>query len=122
MTLNTKKIPALIIMAGMMALCATLHSAAASGQAANAAPQTNTSIPASVPAPKPEYVAAGTEEALKLLRLMDADNSGKVSRAEFMAFMAAEFDRLDINHDGELDLKELKNSRVVMTQRGGSRR
>ena len=53
MTLNTKKIPALIIMAGMMALCATLHSAAASGQAANAAPQTNTSIPASVPAPKP---------------------------------------------------------------------
>jgi Ca2+-binding EF-hand superfamily protein len=53
---------------------------------------------------------------------MDADNSGKVSRAEFMAFMAAEFDRLDINHDGELDLKELKNSRVVMTQRGGSRR
>ena len=75
-----------------------------------------------VPVPKPEYVAAGTEEALKLLRLMDADNSGKVSRAEFMAFMAAEFDRLDINHDGELDLKELKNSRVVMTQRGGSRR
>ena len=38
---------------------------------------------------------------------MDTDKSGKVSRAEFMAFMSAEFDRLDVNHDGELDVKEL---------------
>jgi hypothetical protein len=118
MIMTTKKFPALIL-AGLMALCATLHSATAVGQAANAAPQTAS---ASVPVPKPEYVAAGTEEAMKLLRLMDTDKSGKVSRAEFMAFMAAEFDRLDIDHDGELDLKELKNSQLVVTHRGGSRR
>jgi Ca2+-binding EF-hand superfamily protein len=58
---------------------------------------------------------------MKLLLLMDADKSGKVSRAEFMAFMTSEFDRLDINHDGELDVKELEQSQLAV-HRGGSHR
>jgi len=52
-------------------------------------------------------VAAGESPAKQLLLLMDADKDGKVSRAEFMGFMGAEFDRLDVNHDGALDVKEL---------------
>jgi Ca2+-binding EF-hand superfamily protein len=43
----------------------------------------------------------------QLLPLMDKDHSGKVSRQEFMAYMDQEFDRLDTNHDGQLDVDEL---------------
>ena len=43
----------------------------------------------------------------ELLPLMDKDHSGKVSRQEFMSFMNQEFDRLDIRHDGRLDVEEL---------------
>jgi len=49
---------------------------------------------------------------------MDADQSGKVSKQEFMNFMEAEFERMDINKDGELDVKELTNSRVQVRTRG----
>jgi hypothetical protein len=52
-------------------------------------------------------VAAGEGSAKQLLLLMDTDKNGKVSKAEFMAFMDAEFESLDLNHDGELDVKEL---------------
>jgi Ca2+-binding EF-hand superfamily protein len=38
---------------------------------------------------------------------MDTDKSGKISKAEFMAFMEAEFNRLDKDKSGELDPKEL---------------
>ena len=38
---------------------------------------------------------------------MDKDQNGKVSSQEFTDFMAAEFDRLDTNKDGELDVNEL---------------
>jgi Ca2+-binding EF-hand superfamily protein len=63
-------------------------------------------------------VAAGEREAKKLLLLMDTDQSGKVSKQEFMSFMEAEFARLDINKDGELDVKELTDSRVQVRTRG----
>jgi hypothetical protein len=63
-------------------------------------------------------VAAGEREAKTLLLLMDTDKSGKVSKQEFMAFMEAEFERMDINKDGELDVKELTNSRVQVRTRG----
>jgi len=54
-------------------------------------------------------LAAGEREAKKMLLLMDA---------EFMSFMEAEFERLDINKDGELDVKELSDSRVQVRTRG----
>ena len=40
--------------------------------------------------------------------------------AEFMSFMEAEFNRLDINKDGELDINELIQSKFV--PRGGVHR
>lgn len=45
--------------------------------------------------------------AAQLLPLMDKDRNGKVSRAEFMKYMDQEFDRLDVNRNGELDVTEL---------------
>ena len=57
-------------------------------------------------------LAAGEKQTLQLLNLLDRDHSGKVSKAEFMSFMEAEFDRLDKNSDGELDVKELGQTQV----------
>jgi hypothetical protein len=62
---------------------------------------------------KEKRISAGEVEAKRLLLLMDRDQSGKVSRQEFMSFMEDEFQRLDINKDGELDVKELTQSRLV---------
>jgi EF hand domain-containing protein len=43
---------------------------------------------------------------------MDTDKNGKISKEEWMKFMSDEFDRLDANHNGELDPKELLQSRM----------
>jgi len=61
---------------------------------------------------KEKKLTAGEQEAKKLLRLMDKDQNGKVSKAEFMGFMEAEFDRLDKDKSGELDVRELTESAV----------
>ena len=60
-----------------------------------------------------DYVDAVTK---KLLLQMDADQNGKVSKKEFLDFMSAEFDRLDVNKDGELDTKELNELHVHINQ------
>jgi len=54
-----------------------------------------------------DNVAKGEPEVKQLLPLMDQDSEGKVSKEEFMKFMAAEFDRLDKKNEGKLDVKEL---------------
>jgi hypothetical protein len=54
----------------------------------------------------------GEQQVQQLLRLMDTDRNGRVSKAEFMHFMAEEFDRLDVDHSGELDPEELSRSRL----------
>ncbi len=69
---------------------------------------------------KDKNVAAGEVEAKRLLLLMDRDTSGKVSHKEFMEFMEEEFQRLDVNKDGELDVAELTRSRL--TPHGGRQR
>jgi Ca2+-binding EF-hand superfamily protein len=58
-------------------------------------------------------------EVTQLLLLMDKDKNGKVSREEFMAFMSAEFDRLDVDHNGELDVNELKALHLSTKHTGG---
>jgi hypothetical protein len=61
---------------------------------------------------KQNTVALGEDEVKQLLALMDTDKNGKISKAEFMKFMEAEFDRLDKDKSGELDAKELTQSQV----------
>jgi Ca2+-binding EF-hand superfamily protein len=72
--------------------------------------------PVAVPPPKEKKIAAGEREAKKLLLLMDKDQNGKVSKQEFMGFMEAEFDRLDKDKNGELDVKELTQSQLRSRQ------
>jgi hypothetical protein len=116
-----KKILAIIVLAGLLPNFAMMKTAFAAAQSAKATPQTaNTS--AGAPVPDAGKVAAGQTEAARMLLLMDADKNGKISRAEYMAFMAAEFDRLDINRDGELDVKELEKSQLMVAHRGGQHR
>jgi hypothetical protein len=43
---------------------------------------------------------------------MEADKNGKISKQEWMRFMEAEFDRLDKNKCGELDVKEISRSQM----------
>ena len=61
----------------------------------------------------------GESDVKELLKLMDKDQNGKVSRAEFMSFMNAEFDLLDVNKDGELDVNELTQLRFSPKHTGG---
>lgn len=65
-------------------------------------------------AEREKRLTAATDAAKELLLLMDTDQSGKVSKQEWMKFMEDEFDRLDADHNGELDVKELTQSRVRM--------
>ncbi len=59
-------------------------------------------------APSSKTVDAGLRATEQLLLLMDTDQNGKVSKEEFLNFMAKEFDRLDTSKDGVLDVNELK--------------
>ena len=44
---------------------------------------------------------------------MDKDQNGKVSKEEFMMFMSAEFDRLDKDKSGALDVNELNPTKLA---------
>jgi hypothetical protein len=57
-------------------------------------------------------IAQGEDAAKQLLLLMDRDKNGKVSREEFTSFMEAEFNRLDKDKNGELDVNELLQSQI----------
>lgn len=64
------------------------------------------------PSEQKSALTAGEAAAKQLLLLMDTDKNGKVSKQEWMSFMEAEFNRLDRNKDGELDVKELEKSQM----------
>ena len=70
---------------------------------------------ASVPKPQ-DKLALGENEVRRLMLLIDTNNNGKITKKEWMTFMEAEFDRLDKNKSGELDPKELAQSRVQASQ------
>jgi hypothetical protein len=68
-------------------------------------------------APEPlDKLALANEDVKKLLLLMDADKNGKISKREWMNFMEAEFNKLDKDGNGELDPKELLQSKLLVRQ------
>jgi hypothetical protein len=69
---------------------------------------------ASVPKPQDKFLIAESEFK-QLLLLMDVNKNGKISKAEYMRFMEAAFDRFDKNHNGELDPKEVTQSNLIAT-------
>jgi hypothetical protein len=103
---------------------AMLMFAAPSGTRMAAAQSAQPTPAAQAPAPTPASpaVVAASPEAIKLLKIMDADGDGKISHAEFIAFMEAEFKRLDLDNDGYLNLKELEKSQLAVAHHGGTRR
>lgn len=96
-----KIVLAILVMAALLAVGATVGTAAAQKGGA-------------IPSPSEEKAAAREREAAakKLLLLMDRDKDGRVSKQEWMSFMEAEFDRLDTNHDGYVDAKDLEQSQL----------
>jgi Ca2+-binding EF-hand superfamily protein len=60
--------------------------------------------------------AAAEAESKRLLLLMDTDKNGTVSKQEWMSFIEKEFDRLDFNHDGQINVKELTQSQLQIHQ------
>jgi len=74
--------------------------------AALGAPQKNT------PQKTADKYRLADEEVKELILLMDTDENGKISKPEYMKFMETEFDRLDVDKNGQLDVNELKRSRL----------
>jgi len=72
-----------------------------------AAQKTDKAVPA-----KARALGLAEDEVKQLVVLMDTDKNGKISKKEYMAFMEAEFDRLDKDKSGELDVKELGQSQL----------
>jgi Ca2+-binding EF-hand superfamily protein len=72
-------------------------------------------------APKPQdKLAQANENVKQLLLLLDADKNGRISKKEWMAFMEAEFNKLDTDGNGELDPKELMQARLSLRQSGSA--
>lgn len=70
----------------------------------NAAEQRDT-----LPKP-PDKQTLRADQVKQLLLLMDTDESGKISKQEWLKFMEAEFDRLDKDRSGILNTKALAPS------------
>jgi Ca2+-binding EF-hand superfamily protein len=63
---------------------------------------------------QPDRFAVVNNDVKELLLMMDADKNGKISKQEWMNFMEAEFNQLDKEGKGELDLKQLSQTRLVV--------
>jgi Ca2+-binding EF-hand superfamily protein len=66
-----------------------------------------------VAADSQDKLARADGNVKELLLLMDTDMNGKISKREWLSFMEAEFNKLDKDGNGELDRKELAQSRLV---------
>ena len=108
-----KKSNRVIVVLTIATLSAVPFVVRAGGQGATqgGVPQTSKTSSPVLPPPL-QKVADGELSAKQLLILTDTNKNGKVSKREFMAFMEAEFDHLDKNKDGELDVRELTKAQM----------
>jgi len=63
----------------------------------------------------PNKQVIAEDNAKEILLLMDANKDGKISKQEWMNFMSSEFDRLDTDHNGFIDQKDLLQTRISVT-------
>jgi hypothetical protein len=59
-----------------------------------------------------QTVATAERDVKQLVRLMDKDQNGVVSKEEFMEFMGRTFDRIDVDKNGTLEPKELQQTAI----------
>jgi len=65
---------------------------------------------------QPDKNVMANENIKQLLLVMDTDKSGKISKQQWMSFMEAQFDRLDLEKKGELDQKAIRQSTEYVRQ------
>ncbi len=51
-----------------------------------------------------------TDKVKELMVLMDSNPNGKISKQQWLKFMEAQFDKLDLTKKGEIDIKEILQS------------
>jgi Ca2+-binding EF-hand superfamily protein len=59
-----------------------------------------------------QTAATADRDVKQLVRLMDKDKNGVVSKEEFMEFMGRTFDRIDVDKNGTLEPKELRQTAI----------
>jgi hypothetical protein len=59
-----------------------------------------------------QTVVTADRDVRQLVRLMDKDRNGVVSKEEFMEFMGRTFDRIDADKNGTLEPKELQQTAI----------
>jgi hypothetical protein len=64
----------------------------------------------------PDKNVMAMENVKQLLLVMDTGKSGKISKQQFMAFMEAEFDKIDVEKKGELDQAAIRESTEYVRQ------
>jgi len=79
--------------------------------------KTSVAQKASVPRPQ-DSLALGEFQVRQLLLLMSTNKNGRISKREYMNFMEAEFDRLDKDKSGNLDVHELERSPLMSSNSG----
>jgi len=57
------------------------------------------------------HATSADRETRTLIQMLDKDKNGSVSKDEFMQFMSAEFDRLDVDKSGTLEHREVRRMR-----------
>jgi len=66
-----------------------------------------------------DLLAMGEVHVKQLLPLMHTNKEGMVSKQEFLKFMEAEFDRMDKERKGELNVKKLTQSELSASRFAG---
>ena len=64
-----------------------------------------------------DKLALANENVEELLLLPDTDKNGRISKQEWLNFMEAEFNQRDKDGNGELDRKELLQTKLSARQR-----
>jgi hypothetical protein len=65
---------------------------------------------------RPDRHVMSVENVKQLLLVMDADKNGKISKQQWMEFMSAEFDRLDLEKKGALDQAAIRQTTGYVKQ------